>query len=109
MARRDPHSYADDTQARTRSFELKARIDFETRTLFAAVTLSFAEPAEGELDLDTRDLNVEAVFDASGRALAFDVHPPEPHLGSRLTIRLQGATPSVRIRYRTSPAESAMQ
>ena len=109
MARRDPHSYADDTQARTRSFHMEARIDFETRTISAEVTLSFAEPAEGVLDLDTRDLTIEAVFDSGGRALAFDVHPPEPHLGSRVTIRFQGVTPSLRIRYRTSPTASAMQ
>jgi aminopeptidase N len=109
MARRDPHSYADDTQARTRSFELRARIDFETRTITAEVMLAFQAPAEGVLDLDTRDLVIEGIEDAGGHALGFIVHPPEPHLGSRLEIQIERATPAIRIRYRTSPGASAMQ
>jgi len=109
MTRRDPHSYADDTQAQTDSFALTARVDFATQTIAAEVTLVFHAPASGRLDLDTRDLTIESVHDALGRALAFAVHPPEPFLGARLAIELAGPTPSVRIRYRTSPEASALQ
>jgi leukotriene-A4 hydrolase len=108
MTRRDPHSYADDAQAKTRTLDLKAHVDFATRTLTAEATLVFHETAQGTLDLDTRDLTIEAVEDA-GRSLPFVVHPPEPHLGSRLSVEMPKATPSVRIRYRTSPEASAMQ
>ena len=109
MARRDPHSYADDTQLQTSSFALTARIDFATQMIAAEVVLQFREPGGGTLDLDTRDLAIERVVDARERELAFVVHPPEPHLGARLSIELPDATSSIRIRYRTSPEASALQ
>ena len=107
--RRDAHSFADDTHARIHSFDLAATVDFATQTLAATVTLRFAAPATGALDLDTRDLAIERIEDAHGHALAFTVHPPEPHIGSRLAITLAHATPSISIRYRTAPDASAMQ
>lgn len=109
MARRDPHSYCDDTQAETESFELRARVDFATQTLSADVTLVFRAPASGTLDLDTRDLAIERVEDAGGRPLDFVLHPAEPHLGQRLAIEITAPTPSIRIAYRTSPNASALQ
>jgi len=109
MARLDPHSYCDDTQAQTESFSLAARVDFATRTIHADVTLTFRAPASGSLDLDTRDLAIERIEDAAGRALPFVVHPAEPILGSRLAIELTAPTPSIRIRYATSPGASALQ
>ena len=109
MARRDPHSYCDDTQAETESFALRARIDFATHVLAAEVTLTFRAPARGRLDLDTRDLTIEQVADASGRVLPFVVHPAEPYVGQRLAIEIADATPSLRITYRTSPDASALQ
>src|SRR5687768_8827708 len=109
MARRDPHSYCDDTQAVTESFVLRAQVDFATATLTADVTLVFHADASGTLDLDTRDLAIERVEDAAGRPLAFVLHPAEPHLGQRLTIEIDAPTPSIRIAYRTSPTASALQ
>ena len=109
MARLDPHSYCDDTQAQTESFALTARVDFATKTLAAEVTLAFRAPAEGRLDLDTRDLAIASVHDASGRALPFQLHAAEPYIGQRLAIELAGPTPSVTIRYKTSPDASALQ
>jgi len=109
MARRDPHSYADDTQPQTVSFALKAHVDFATHTLAAEVVLQFAEAKAGTLDLDTRDLAIDAIEDASGHALAFELHPPEPFLGARLSIAIPAPTPSITIRYATSPDASALQ
>ncbi|HET9957333.1 MAG TPA: hypothetical protein VFQ61_22700, partial [Polyangiaceae bacterium] len=109
MARRDPHSFADEEQARTASFALDAHVDFQTRTIAAQVTLTFEAPARGRLDLDTRDLSIESVADATGRALDFTLHPAEPHLGSRLEIEVPEPTPRIVIRYHTSPEASALQ
>ena len=86
MARLDPHSFCDDTQAQTDSFSLTARVDFATHTIAADVTLRFKEPATGRLDLDTRDLTIEHVEDASGQPLKFVLHPAEPYLGQKLSI-----------------------
>ncbi|HVV85965.1 MAG TPA: M1 family metallopeptidase [Kofleriaceae bacterium] len=110
MARRDPHSYNDDTQPETEELALTATVDFATHTLAAEATLTFRAPAAGgPLDLDTRDLTIESVVDAAGAALAHTLHRPEPILGARLTVELPPGATSIRIRYRTSPEASALQ
>ena len=110
MARLDPHSYADDTQPRTKSFDWQARVDFSERVLRAEVTLHFDAPAAGgPLDLDTRGLDVEAVLDAAGAPLDHTLHAPEPVLGCRLEIAVPAGARSIHIRYRTSPDASALQ
>ncbi|HEU0031948.1 MAG TPA: M1 family metallopeptidase [Kofleriaceae bacterium] len=111
MARRDPHSYNDDTQPETVSLALTARVDFAAKTLHGDATLTFRAPAPGAttLDLDTRDLAIDAVTDRAGHALAFTLHRAEPVLGARLAIELPAGARAVRIRYRTSPEASALQ
>jgi leukotriene-A4 hydrolase len=110
MARRDPHSYNDDTQAETAAFELTAEVDFTRRSLTAEVELTLRAPSvAGPLDLDTRDLAIDDVVGGDGRPLAFTLHPPEPLLGARLAIELPAGTRAIRIRYRTSPEASALQ
>ena len=110
MARLDPHSYADDTHPRTRSFDWTARVDFPTRVLSAEITLHFAAPAAGgPLDLDTRALKIDAVLDGAGASLEHTLHAADPILGSRLAIAVPAGTESIRIRYRTSPEASALQ
>src|SRR5690349_8365452 len=86
--RRDPHSYADDTQPQAIALALAARVEFSRQELHAEATLRFAAPGGGALDLDTRDLAIDAVEGLDGRALAFTLHPAEPILGARLAIEL---------------------
>ncbi|HWO18702.1 MAG TPA: M1 family metallopeptidase [Kofleriaceae bacterium] len=109
MARLDPHSYNDDSQVETESLALSARVDFTTCTLHAEAELRFRAPGGGTLDLDTRDLAIEAVADQDQRPLPFVLHPAEPILGARLEITLPPETRAVRVRYRTSPDASALQ
>ena len=110
MARLDPHSYADDTQPRTRHFDWRARVDFETRTLDAEVTLRFERAAGGgTLDLDTRGLDVRRVTAPDGSALSFVLHPAEPIFGQRLAISVPAGTEALTVSYRTSPDASALQ
>ncbi len=109
MARLDPHSYCDNTQARTERIHLEALVDFKTHTLSGSVDLTFERPYEGPLDLDTRDLTIEHVESGTGDVLMWQLHDPEPFLGQRLTIAIAKPARSVRIRYRTSPEASAMQ
>lgn len=110
MARIDPHSYADDTQPRTKRFDWRASVDFRARVLEAEITLHFDRPAAGgPLDLDTRALRIQAVLDASGAPLEHTLHPADPILGSRLEIAVPKGAAAVHIRYRTSPEASALQ
>lgn len=109
MARPDPHSYCDDRQPETESFAWSAAVDFATRTLTGAVELALRGPSTGAIDLDTRDLTIDAVLDGAGEPLPYQLHPAEPILGSRLAIELTRPTRTIRIRYRTSPDASALQ
>jgi aminopeptidase N len=110
MARLDPHSYADASQARTRSFDWKAKVDFDAKVLVASVTLTLDAPAAGgPFDLDTRGLSIESVQDGAGQALPFKLHAAEPIFGSRLEVTLPKGATSIHIHYRTAPDASALQ
>ena len=109
MARLDPHSYADDGQPQTEALSLKLRVNFQTRQLEGEVTLRFRSPGHGALDLDTRDLTLLSVEEFSGVPLRYQLHPPEPILGARLSVQLPKGTAGIRIRYRTAPTASALQ
>jgi leukotriene A-4 hydrolase/aminopeptidase len=110
MARLDPHSYADDTQPRTKHFDWTATLDFTTRVIRAEITLRFTSAAAGgPLDLDTRGLHVDAVLGPDGAALAHTLHAPDSILGRRLEVAVPAGAESIVIRYRTSPEASALQ
>ncbi|MCB9669642.1 MAG: leukotriene A4 hydrolase C-terminal domain-containing protein [Alphaproteobacteria bacterium] len=105
--RHDPHSYADLTQARTVHLDLELDVRMDARVLEGRGTLTFAEPASGPVDLDTRGLEILEVRDATG-PVGFTLHPADPVLGSRLTLQLERATPTVTLTWRTSPDASAL-
>lgn len=105
----DPHSYTDDSHAHVRSLAWEARVDFGARTLHASATLHLDAPSVGALDLDSRALDVTAVTDDRGRAVAFEVHAADPVLGSRLALVLAEGTRSVTVQYRTAADASALQ
>ncbi len=110
MARPDPHSYADDAQPRTKTFEWKAVVDFSTQVLTAEVTLRFvAAAAGGVLDLDTRGLSIDGVHGPDGEPLSHVLHANDPILGARLEIAVPAGAEWIRIGYRTSPQASALQ
>jgi leukotriene A-4 hydrolase/aminopeptidase len=87
----------------------KARVDFQERRLVGEALLLLDSPRGGPLDLDTRDLDIQAVETAEGKAIPHALHAPMPILGARLRAELPAGTPSVRIRYRTTPQASALQ
>src|SRR5207237_847308 len=70
--------------------------------------LSLDSPRGGPLDLDTRDLEIQAVETADGQPIPHALHAPMPILGSRLRAELPAGTAAVRIRYRTTPRASAL-
>jgi aminopeptidase N len=105
MARPDPHSVFDDAQPRVRRLEWRARIDCAARVIEAEARLTVEGTGEW-LDLDSRDLTIERVSDDDGARLDVELGAPHPFLGQRLRIARPPAT--VRIRYRTSPAATAL-
>jgi len=107
--RLDPHSYADTAQPQTRSIDLTLRADFDRRVLEGEIALHFRAPGVGPLDLDTRELRIDAVSLLDGTPLPHDLFAPEPILGARLRIDLPRGAEGVRVRYATSPAATALQ
>jgi leukotriene-A4 hydrolase len=111
MARLDPHSYFDDTQARVRALDWHVTVDFDRRVLRGSAALHFAAPtaAPGRLDLDTRDLRIHAVATLDGRPVAFSLDPADAVLGARLRLDVPAEATGVRLTYETSPEASALQ
>ena len=105
----DPHSYFDDSQPLTQSWDLKLRTDFGRKVLEGSVTLHFARPGEGRLDLDTRGLDIQGVKTPGAGADPFTLEPEEPILGSRLRLDLPPATAAIVVDYATRPDSSALQ
>jgi len=110
MARIDPHSYFDDAQPRTRSWNLRLKVDFARKVLAGTAELRLAAPAGGLLDLDTKALSIAGVTTLDGgAAVPFELGPDEPVLGRRLRLTLPPGTSGVAIRYETSPDAIGLQ
>jgi leukotriene-A4 hydrolase len=107
--RLDPHSYADSDQPQTRAIDLALRADFQHHTLEGEVTLRFGAPGGGPIDLDTKELRIEAVTALDGAPLRYELAPADPILGARLRVNLPAGARGLRIRYGTSPTASALQ
>src|SRR5512140_2395424 len=109
MALLDPHSYADSDQPRTRHLALDLVVDFTERRLAAEVTLHFASPSSGPLDLDSKGLSIRSVTTPSGATVPHTLGPADPILGERLRLELPPGTSAVTIAYTTSPDATALQ
>jgi leukotriene A-4 hydrolase/aminopeptidase len=105
----DPHSYFDDSQPLSESWDLKLSVDFGRRILEGSITLRFARPGAGPLDLDTRGLEIRSAIDQEGAAVDFVLDGEEPILGSRLRLQLPAGTSAVTVAYATRPDSSALQ
>lgn len=110
----DVHSFARPEIARVRHVSLDLTADFDARRLGGSATLTVQwAPGATELVLDTRDLEIQAVETAGGRALEWQLGDAVEHLGRPLTIRLPAPAAAhetdVVVRYRTSPDAAAVQ
>jgi leukotriene-A4 hydrolase len=109
-AARDIHSYARPNEARVTHVALDLRADFAARTLSGSSTLTVSRaPGAGQVVLDTSDLAIDSVTDASGRALHFSVGDNHAILGRPLTVQLPTSVSEIVITYRTSPSAAALQ
>jgi len=107
---RDIHSYARPEVARVTHVELDLRADFAGNRLSGTAALDVdAAPAADRIVLDTRDLQIESVSDASGRALEWELGAADSILGRPLTVRLPAGTRRIVVRYATAPSAAALQ
>src|SRR5215467_5442440 len=108
---RDVHSYASPDRVRVRHADLDLDIRFDRKILEGSATLAFErrDPGPATLDLDTRGLVIAAVEAPEGsgwKAIPFELGPPDPILGARLSIQAPAGVDRVRIHYATSPGAS---
>ena len=100
---------------------LDLTVDFEHRILEGTAVLELSSGNRvvrpmRRLVLDTRGLTIEEVGLRQTRRrrgtftpTTFQLDPPDPILGSRLTIELEPTATQVRIAYHTSPSAGALQ
>src|SRR2546430_15954539 len=105
--RLDPHSYADSDQPQTRDVDLALRADFQHRMLEGEITLRFREPGGGAIDLDTRELRIDAVAALDGAPLRYELAAAEALPGARLRVTPPAGAPGLRSPHRPSPPPPA--
>ncbi|MGI4880797.1 MAG: M1 family metallopeptidase [Janthinobacterium lividum] len=89
--------------------DLDLRADFSEHRMIGRATLTvLAKPGVETVVLDTRDLRIDGVSDASGHRLDWALGAADPDKGAALTVKLAGATRIV-IHYASSPAAAALQ
>lgn len=111
----DSHSYANTDAVTVSALALDLSVDFGRKQLVgsAELNLDWHDLEAKTIVLDTRDLAIEKIdaIDAAGKAtpLKFSVAKADAILGSALTVNVDGAPATLRIRYRTSPKASGLQ
>src|SRR5436190_3228884 len=106
----DPHSAARPEDVRVEHLALDLTVDFSSRVLRGAATLTLAaHPHGGELRLDTRDLEIAAVHLDGDSAATFRLEPEVKFLGRALSIDVGPATRTVTVAYATRPEAAALQ
>ncbi len=104
MSRCDPHSWCDDGQAVTRHLDLTWKVDFPARALEGEARLTFAAPATGPLDLDSRGLLVAGIRTDRDEPVAWSVADHDPVLGDRLRLALAAGAGAGSVRDRPGAA-----
>ncbi|HEX2189167.1 MAG TPA: hypothetical protein VHG51_09740, partial [Longimicrobiaceae bacterium] len=93
-------SFANPAEARVTHVDLDLRTDFAAKKLAGTATLDVqTAPGADEIVLDTRDLTVHAVTDASGRPLQWSFGQTDSILGTPLRVQLPGGTGRIVVRY----------
>lgn len=105
----DVHSYAKPLEARVTHLALDLNVDFNAKRVGGTATLDIkAKPEAKEIILDDKGLEIEAVTDEAGNALAYKVGAVDENLGAPLAIQI-GDKRKIIIRYKSAPDAGALQ
>lgn len=106
----DPHSHAEPQRVRVVHADLDLSIDFATQRISGVARLGLRRFEPGApLVLDSQGLEILAVENAAGQALAFELGEEHDQLGAPLRVQLADSDQLVAIRYRTHPSSEALQ
>ena len=109
MHRPDPHSYYDAAQPKARRLRLKLGVDFKAKRIDGEVVLEFGATISGQLDLDTKGLEIFSVQVPGQGPIPWELGEADAILGQRLRLEVPAGTQEVAIIYRTSPEAMALQ
>lgn len=87
---------------------LHINVDFQTRILRVRADYQLAAPATGSLFLDSRELEITAVYSPAG-PIAYEKDAQDPILGERLHLKNLDHTAAFTIELNTSPDAKALQ
>ena len=106
----DPHSYARPNEIVVTHVALDLTVDFDAQRLTGTATLDLDHrtPDADTLALDTWRLDVTAVEDADGNALAFELDDHHEILGQRLAVTV-GDRDQVVVHYSTTDDARSLQ
>ena len=108
MPVKDPHSFADLSQGRIKDIGFEIHVDFETRILAVRADYQLVDPVSGTFYLDTRDLEIERVYNGD-EELEWMLTEQNESLGQRLELQNLEKIHGFSIHLRTSPAAEALQ
>lgn len=108
--KQDPHSFSNPDEARVTHLQWKAKIDFETKTIYATATWTIDRSGVSEkIIFDTNDLDVEKVTLDNDSSPKYQLEKVDSILGQALSVTLGPDTKTVSITYKTSPKGEALQ
>jgi len=107
---KDPHSYADPTQAVLTHLDLDMKVDFQTRKLTGIATWDYmATDSAKFIILDARNLAIEAIYNEMNVPIAYDLGANNPVMGQELKIGIDGHPKKINIKFSTTDSSDALQ
>lgn len=108
---RDPHTYAEISDAQITHLALDLTVNFEKKILSGSATIFFDhKTSANKIILDTRDLNIERItLDPGNAETKFILGKVDKHLGQSLTVDIKNDIKSITVYYSTSPDAQALQ
>ena len=105
----DPHSFSRPSEAVVKHLNLNIAVRFNLKQIIGTATYIFdAQDSAKQIIFDTDGLIIEDVT-MDGKTVPYELGEPVEHLGQPLIVTLEGKTPQVTIRYKSSPQAEALQ
>jgi leukotriene-A4 hydrolase len=108
MQMTDPHSYMDLSQGKIRHIDLRIDINFPAQRLHILATYDLEKPVSGSLFLDSRDIQVERVFNHGGD-IPWKIDEHDSIMGQRLHLQDLDNVSDFSVQLTTSSQASALQ
>ena len=106
----DSHSFAKPKEAVITHLKWDAEIDFENKTIQAIAQYDIRKsPKTSKIILDTKNLNIQKVWQNEDESIDFELKKKDEILGQALHIPLSKDTKAISIQYETQPNAEALQ